>query len=612
MSVYKLGKEEQEIEKTIIGKIERNDFDIISINNAKELNLHENMESFIPQNKEYLGKTPSNSKCLQDFQNHCAVSYSYSKEKKEHETETEKMNNLLVGRNKNKDSKLLKLMTQETQEKDSFYDKLKSSKKMENREEKSESLKSRSLVSTSSSMSIISFEDYCSSKEINNNKMEKNHEKKKISKNLNKINSMAFPPQEIKYNIKVINPNSTIHNYQYTDSNCHPMNFTQSFIQQKYSNNNNHQQIFNESQYSHLNNYGLPLNNQQNNNYYNYNNFANQRNSFLPYNQLNNNNYYQTSPYLMNNYSNQNNPTQSLNFQLNNISLKPMNPFNCQLNNYNNGNQIPMQNCHNFHSLERGQFYNQQQQHQQIQQLNSNFLLNSNFQPNFFVQNNTVQQQIIPQNNNFQTHGQMNFSNQSHINQNSNIMKKNQDTKKIENMIKEMYKMNVDSNNISDIEENEIKNDKNDLKNNKKSNLNTQRKKKDSQIISKFSDSNVKEDEERGQELIITKRKKINIQEKFEYKTNLKITKEIFVCYYDLVELLKSRDYNESIKEIINEMKSEVNTLVLPKIKNNILELMDHKFANYIIYEIIKFLSKKNLKGVFSDVRHIYIFYFLR
>jgi len=70
----------------------------------------------------------------------------------------------------------------------------------------------------------------------------------------------------------------------------------------------------------------------------------------------------------------------------------------------------------------------------------------------------------------------------------------------------------------------------------------------------------------------------------------------------ELIEFFNAREYNETLKQNVKLMKKKVNAFIFPKIKRHITELIQHKFANYIIIEMIPFLSMKNLNYFYFNV----------
>ena len=120
-------------------------------------------------------------------------------------------------------------------------------------------------------------------------------------------------------------------------------------------------------------------------------------------------------------------------------------------------------------------------------------------------------------------------------------------------------------------------------------------------------------DDIQGEEMVIFKKYKNEVTQKKQdtQPINYNISIEKTINSKNLTELFKLKEYNESLKENIVKIGKGNNHLIFPKIKNDFVELMNHKFANYVILEMIPFLSKKNLNLIFHDiVSHFFTFYY--
>ena len=78
----------------------------------------------------------------------------------------------------------------------------------------------------------------------------------------------------------------------------------------------------------------------------------------------------------------------------------------------------------------------------------------------------------------------------------------------------------------------------------------------------------------------------------------------------NLKVLFRQKDYNETLKHNVNLMKQDINLHIFPKIRQDFDSLLQHKFANYVIYEMVPYLSKKNIEFVHDIVSHFYLILF--
>jgi hypothetical protein len=77
-------------------------------------------------------------------------------------------------------------------------------------------------------------------------------------------------------------------------------------------------------------------------------------------------------------------------------------------------------------------------------------------------------------------------------------------------------------------------------------------------------------------------------------------------------EIIKDRSYNKSLQELVSKMGQKCENLIFKKIQNQILELCEHQFANYILQKMVDFLSEHSIKIFYLSVSNFYLIFYYR
>lgn len=258
--------------------------------------------------------------------------------------------------------------------------------------------------------------------------------------------------------------------------------------------------------------------------------------------------------------------------QLNNsYNLQPQ-LFPTQQSNLYSYNNLNQNTTHN-NSIQHNFIYNQNPSNQIIHfPTNNQQYLQYNQYPQFQqTTNNQIPLQNINNMNNINNHIKSNIpyqNNNRNINEiplnNNTILNMPNKSNNTANKIKTQYSEESSSSNNSNNESYYEEDSKNTGRN--KSKLNDSNKKKKNKI----------------------KSKQIKIVD-LENSSNI-------------VAILKDRAINKSLQELITIEKYNFDKLIFTKIQNNVLELCDHQFANYIIQKLIPKLSKESIKIFYKNV----------
>jgi len=237
-----------------------------------------------------------------------------------------------------------------------------------------------------------------------------------------------------------------------------------------------------------------------------------------------------------------------------------------------------------------------------IQRTNcTNAVSNVNFYQNYTCNNNYLQQMNLHHNlvinNNFNSNS--NFLNWMY-HSNYNQMPINNYTNNTNQMPINNYTNNTNQIQFLNTESYNLFNNNIQINNNEKYSNKT------SPSFSNKINEKAKMKNTKGSPLKITRRNLNRNQVKETINKNSKIELQELKNIEDLVEVFKNRNYNQTLKDNIHKLKSKINETIFPNIKKEILPLMKHKFANYIVYEMIQFLTETNIDYVFSLVSLYY------
>jgi len=234
---------------------------------------------------------------------------------------------------------------------------------------------------------------------------------------------------------------------------------------------------------------------------------------------------------------------------------------------------------------------------------------NSTFQskilPNqefFNSYNPMMMHQVQPNYNYFNMYNQMNMNISMNMMQNYNELNNSMNYPKQNNLI---YNTNSKSTSNFKFNNNEIK----DKINPRKTSHNQNNLKKESlflnlnqtnkfNLFEKIDDSKSsieKTDNEEKIEKEKTKRKKKQKNKVIDLPTIQKSN--------NLPGLLKTKEYNKSLQETIENVDEVADNVFFEKIKGNFIELSEHQYANYIIQKLIPKYNKSNLICFFKSIK---------
>lgn len=160
---------------------------------------------------------------------------------------------------------------------------------------------------------------------------------------------------------------------------------------------------------------------------------------------------------------------------------------------------------------------------------------------------------------------------------------------------------------------------KNNYKNNNKNNIsnNTNYKRSNQSDLSnkyKNNDSD-SDDSDADYEISLEKAKRELLSKTYVNDNNLNSNTNIDIKFLkkanDLINVVQEQNACREIQSLITKNPEIVETLIIPKIKNDYRYLSNHKFANYLIQMMLQYMSENSIVLLYNSVScNIYNFIF--